>query len=235
MQALIKLDLGNFTAAVRDYAEATGRDLNEAALHGVKSFQRQLLALTPPGQGRKGGEEYQDAALRKEDQRRGEVAIMKDLARVFENKPVKGKRQEQWSDVDAVHLRLFIAANGQKLRLDKAGFYNVDKRKLSRLIELLKSHVGRLVAGWSAGAGTLGIPLPAWVARHSGRNPGTASLEMSPGHFRYEVSNTAVPPGVVEREMEARVPYAAQLAANSLNREIEKILARQSERFNRAA
>ncbi len=232
MSTTVTLDTSGFTLSLQRFVTLTGADAEKAALRYSRVFMRYVIAITPPGDGKQGG---QRAALTKEDEYRARRAIEADLARLFIPVRLKGKRAEQWPDVAGLHSRAFFAGKTPGKAIKKMGPAKyVDERKVKALQRDLFSRVGKLAAHWLAGAlaiATTGIPQ--WVKRHGPRGRHELTQPGAPV-YRFTALNTGVPDKILG-ELDRRMGYAAGYTSRQMNDALAAILARRAEQFNRAA
>lgn len=215
--------------ALQDYVQGVGGDSRVVCKRAGVMLARNYLAITPPGDGLQAG---QRAVLTKEDQRRGQLSILADLARLFTGVRLKGERKEQWPDLAALHRSAFVQGKIPGKPIKKMGPQKfVDQRKLRALQKTLFAKVGRLAAYWSAGFAALGAAgLPAWVRRHGVRGEGR--LEETATLWRFSMGNPAIPAGLMG-DMERRARYAEQYTARALRDNLEAVQAKRAATFNR--
>jgi hypothetical protein len=153
-------------AKINQMSAATGRTVKEETKTVMKGLVKYIMDYTPPGSAQGTGSAAKGA---------GEAAIARDLGKLFRPVTLKGKRKEQWPDPHSLHHKAMIEAAGAKLHAPLVK-YHVDKAKITSLKNILRPHVGLLASGWASGAATLGVPVPAWIARHSGAGRGTGLI-----------------------------------------------------------
>ena len=131
----------------------------EATRQAARGFVRREIAITPPAS---------DGSTGLGARRQGERKIDRELARVFVPVPLKHKRREQYPDVEAIYQQEVYPRKGKRgLSARPLGQrYHVDQQKFNALRESLVGNIGLLASGWNAAAGALGVPVPAWIARH---------------------------------------------------------------------
>lgn len=230
MSLKLTVETAGFQRQFRDYVEGVRVDSKKAALLASKIYARQLVGMTPPGDGAQSG----TATLTKEDQRRGQNAIAGDLATLFIGRRLKNKREEQWPDVAGIHRAAFIHVKGAGRNFGRGTQKKyVDVRKLNALRRSLFANVGRLAANWMRAAGLVGVSVPAWVSRHGGGG-GQGSLKIENDLFRFEAVNPSVPPFLVD-DMVRREIDAQRNTGNALQRSLEAILQKRAAQFNRRA
>jgi hypothetical protein len=178
---------------IEDFAAATNRTVPDITRQAMKGMVRYAIDLTPPaGSGRSG----------KEAQRVGELAITRDLGLMgFAPVTLKGfreikvvyghvlvhpvrvktKENPKFADPEA-HRRARLSSlhSGRATRGGKQAFY-VDRRKFQPMLKRLLAEVGRVASGWVPAARELGVPVPAWIARHGGSDRGTTVEQVSEG------------------------------------------------------
>lgn len=211
------------TTVLEEYARLFRKTFPEVLLQGGRGAVRHIIAITPPASadGVAGGLDSSSAA-----RRRGYAAISRDLNRIFVPVRLKGKRTERHSLPDMVRIHtkhLGYKRPGAKMRR-YGGPYYVDKRKFRQLEITLRSHVGRLAAGWAPAATALGVKLPSWIGRH-GLGRGTYEVQYQGGLMWLEAVNLASAHAPVE-ELRRRVPYAVEYALNDMRRQITHRLER---------
>lgn len=232
MGATLTIDTSGFSQALQKFVTLTGSDAEKSALRAARTFMRNVIAITPPGDGKQASDR---ASLTKQDQYRAQASIRSDLAVLFAGVKLKGKRKEQWPDLAPIHRQAFITGKTPGKRLKRVGNVRfVDRSKLKTLERALFARVGRLAANWLAGAmaiATTGIP--AWVKRHGSRGIGKVTTKGAPV-FRFEAANPAVPDKIAA-ELDRSLGYAARYTAADLDRQLSAILAKRAAEFNRAA
>ncbi len=226
----LRVETIGFQTAFQNYVQGTGRDAEQAALMASRIYMRNIIAITPPGDGAQSSDR---AALTKEDERRGRASVLADLSHLFIGVRLKGKRDEEWPDVAGLHRHAFITGKVPGKRIKRVGNKKyVDQRKLKALQKALFAKIGRLAAHWLRAAEAIGAKgIPAWVRRHGVRGGGSRTPPGAP-RFRLEAINPAVPSAILG-ELERRISYAETYTANNLKRQLEAVLARQAARFRR--
>jgi hypothetical protein len=234
-----------FTVALERYAAASGKDVERAALQAFRGVVRRAMGITPPASSQ--SPRGRGGALTLADRRRGQDSLERDLSAIFKGVPLKGERTERHPDVAGIHRRLFVARKipGRRLRSDLPGRtpYYVDEKKLRALRTSLLPRIGRLAAGWMAGALAVKLPgVPAWVRRHGNRG-GTARLilgisrsigrlQTGLGATVFTVAHNRVPSSIVP-EMQRRLDLAVVYETKALQRQAAAIMAKQNARFGR--
>jgi hypothetical protein len=146
-----------------EMSRATGKTVKEQTRLVMKGMVRDVINFTPPSSQKATGTSAKGA---------GETAIARDMGKLFIPVTLKGKGKEKWPDPHKLHHEAMQAAAGGKVATPTQR-YHVDKAKLTSLRNVLKPHVGLLASGWVTAANSLGVSVPAWVARHSGSGRGT--------------------------------------------------------------
>lgn len=230
MSVALTVDTSGFTLALQKFVTLTGADAEKTALRASRTFMRNVIAITPPGDGKQASDR---AALTKEDQRRAQASVRADMAHLFVPVRLKGKRPEEWPDVAGLHRQAFITGKTPGKRIKRVGPAKyVDQRKYkARLAELL-THIGRLAAHWLAGLAEVGglSAAPAWVKRHGPRGYGKKTPPGAPV-FRFEAANPLVPTPIAA-ELDRRLVYAARYTAAGLDRQLAAILQKRAAEFS---
>lgn len=221
----IRLDTADFRQAVRALASASGKSTADVFLTSARSLVSNrrgsgLVDITPPNsQGTHGNSA----------KKQGEGAISRDLSRVFTGVKLQHKRSEQWPDLESIHARLFAQKRGNSpLQSDRGrGMYYVDQQKLKALYAALILRVGWLASGWNAAASRLGVPVPAWIARHGARGEARVNLQWPV----YEIELTNVAPGGAPIDgLERLIPYAVEYETKAMLRQIPYVVAANAQR-----
>jgi len=229
MSVYVRFQREGFQKSFNEFVIGTRGDAGDAGLLASKIYARQLVGMTPPGDGAQAGK----ATLTKSDQRRGETAITRDLRSLFAAVKIKHKRLEQWPDVAGIHREAFIRVKGSGREFGRHTHRKfVDERKLRALQKSLFRGVGRVAAYWSRAAALVSVAVPAWVSRHSGIGGG--SLIRRPDYFRFEAINPSIPPFLMA-DMIRREGYALSNTGRALEDSLRAILRKRSVNFNRAA
>jgi hypothetical protein len=186
------------------------RELTEQA---AKGFVKEVVDITPPaGKGKRG------SAAKKA----GEASIQYDLARVMV--AVRARTGVTLQDPWAIHQRLRDLRTGRINPRNLKRPYPVDAGALRALENELLKRVGELAAGWNAGAGLLGVKLPAWVTRHGPRRS-AVSVVNSFRQFRITLINAVKYVTSVE-DYDRRIQSAITIQANKMRRQAEFLLKR---------
>jgi hypothetical protein len=232
MSVTIELNTSGFELAFARYVQGTGRDAEQAARMATRIFMRNVVAITPPGDGAQASDR---AALTKADERRGRASILGDLARLFVSVRLRGKRPEEWPDVAGLHRHAFITGKTPGKRIKRVGNPKyVDQAKVKALTRALFAKIGRLAASWLAGAEMAGAKgMPAWVKRHGMRGRGSITPPGEP-KFYFEAINPDVPTAIAA-ELDRRIGYAAFYTGKNLDRQLQAVLTRRAAQFHRAA
>lgn len=207
------------------YAMLTGRTFKDSLIRAARGAVRHVIRITPPFNADGGPDSPTGEA-----KARGARAIERDLETIFAPVRLKRKRKERISGAEMVgiHLRhLKIKRPGKPMRR-YGGPYFVDRRKFSALANKLRSHVGRLAAGWLPAVATIGATAtPGWVSRHTGR--GYAQLELDGASMYFQAVNQPHNlPAALAAELDRRVSYATQYQFNGMQRELNHLLLRDA-------
>lgn len=227
---------------IQAFAAYTGRSIRDVAKQALKSLVRYAIDFTPPSSGRTKGMAAKRA---------GEQAIITDLGKMgFTPVPIKGYRMlthvygrrlespiriktqpnPKFADPEA-HRRARLAAAGRRRgnisRGGRQAFY-VDQRKYRPFRKRLLDQVGRLSSGWVQAARELGVPVPAFIARHAGLGRGTTVRTAVQGsrvtlsvinHFPAGTDSLAA-------DVERRIAVFKTYVANSFARQLKAMYAR---------
>ena len=123
-------------------------------------------------------------------QAQGKLRIARQMHHIFRPVPLKGHREIKV--VFGHHLAHPISVPTKELHPDVRGLYReqtrpgasflgvrlknpnarffVDERKFEALLQSKQAAVGKLASAWCAAASALGIPVPAWIAKHGTSN-----------------------------------------------------------------
>lgn len=210
---------------LQKYAMLTGRTFQDTMIRAAKGLTRHAIRITPPFSADGGPDAPHGSA-----KARGAAAIERDLDIIFSPVRLKGKRKERIKGAEIVEIHRRHLKNkpfGKPMRRF-GGPYFVDRRKLSALATKLRSHVGRLAAGWLPAVTTTGATgTPGWVARHSAR--GWARLDLDGGEMIFEaVNQPKFLPAKLAAEMDRRVDYAAGYQMKGMQRELSHLLMRDA-------
>lgn len=209
------------------FALASHKSLPQVTEQVGRGAVRHVIVITPPATAQ-GGPGSLDSSS--EAKQRGYASINRDLNIVFSPVRIKGKRPGaviSGLQLRAIHLgHLKKKRPGAAMRRDRAQPYYVDRRLLNKLHSLLRSHVGRLAAGWMAAATALDVAVPSWISRH-GTSRGSYRSNFDGDIYSVVAINDASPGAPVE-ELRRRVPYAQRYAYNDLRRQIPYIMRKQA-------
>lgn len=219
-------------ASILRYAAEFKKGLREITRNAARGVTRRVIDITPPAnQGATGADAY----------RAGRTKIASQMSSVLAPVRLKGRRQittvfghrpkrriivptkERWPDVAGIYRNnLHASRNGVGLRLNNHGQkYYVDIRKFQAVLKERQANVGKLAAGWAAGASALDVPLQAWISRH-GTSGGRVKLDVGGERMRITVENLGDGlPGGLRSELGRRIPYAVQYQADAMGRAID--------------
>lgn len=205
------------TAAIDRLGELMRGGIPEATRQAARGFVRRVVAVTPPA-----SEEVTGLAAR----RQGERKIDRELQRVFVPVTLKGKRPEQFPDVYGVYQDQVLPRKGKRGLNGRplSRRFHVDQAKFDALRTSLVAEVGFLAGGWNAAAETLGVPVPAWIARH-GSSKGSCEVQIEENRIRILISNNVGYARDVDG-FERRARAALDYQADAFEREIEFLLER---------
>lgn len=217
MKTEIRFDLRDIKRAIKQlepHGKKSRRELTEQA---AKGFIKEVVDITPPaGKGKRG------SAAKKA----GEASVLYDLARVMIG--VRARGNAPLPDPAEIHQRFRDMRTGRINPRNLKKPYAVDAGALRALRNELLKRVGELAAGWNAGAGKLGVKLPAWVTRHGPRRSAVSVLD-SFRQFRITLIN-AVKYVTSVNDYDGRIQSAITIQANKMRRQAEFLLARALKR-----
>lgn len=212
-----KIDLRRHLQKIRHLPRQADQIMREAVEVDARGFVRDIVAVTPPSQGK----------ANKESQRRGETAVARDVRKVYATpgdlyalikarnparagafwKLVKARdwdganrlaRAENLPEMDSAvldgqngraeeHAR---RSRGGRVRGDVPSAAVTQDRLRARYVKQMQKRVGLLASGFAAAARRLGVRLPAWIARH-GETLGVVRVKEGFGSFYIEIANKA--------------------------------------------
>ena len=155
MNGRLRFDLKPIRRSIKALAPQVKKSRRELAEEAARGFVKEVVAITPPASNGKRGNATKKA---------GEGAIIADLARFMVAAP--RKKGVKLADPAEIHKRLRDHHTSRINPRNLKQSYRVDASALRALKRELLRRVGKLAAGWNAGAQKLGVKLPAWVARH---------------------------------------------------------------------
>jgi hypothetical protein len=202
-------------AKTAEMAAATGRTVKEQSRLTMKAILKYVLTYTPPASQRAQGKAAQAA---------GEVAIVRDMKKIFYPVTLKGVRPEKYPDLKPLHRQAFTGGEF----VPPVGRYHVDKAKVTALKTALQRHVGLLASGWAPAANTLGVAVPAWIQRWSGSGRGgdLQSSEQGKKLFLKATNHIPTTAGVIASQLQRLVESAKRAQVNSMKRQMPYILKR---------
>jgi hypothetical protein len=211
-----KVDDSQLQRKIAEVARASGKTVADEQRVVMKGIVRDVLTYTPPASQRAQGLDAR---------RSGEASIVRDMKKLFIPVTLKGKRTEQWPNPHELHHRAF--ASGQiEAPLVK---YHVDTAKLTSLKNVLRPHVGLLASGWARAAQTLGVSVPAWIARWAGAGRGTDLQVITSGtqivlKVTNRMPNTAA---AIAAQTQRLINFAKKAALGRLVRQLPYLIKRQ--------
>jgi hypothetical protein len=217
MKADLKFDLREIKRAIKQLAPQVKKSRRELTEQAARGFVKEVVTFSPPGGGGRKGTAAKKA---------GELAITNDLARVMI--AARAAKNVILQDPRAIHDRLRDLRTGRINPRNLKKPYPVDAGALRSLRNELLTRVGKLAAGWNAGAEKLGVKLPAWVTRHGPRR-GTVGITASFRLFRITVTN-AVKYVVNVADYDRRIQSAVTIQASKMRRQAEFLLKRALKR-----
>lgn len=204
-------------AKIVQMSQATGKTVKEQTRLVMKGMVRDVVNFTPPSSQTSHGSSAKAA---------GEVAIVRDMKKLFIPVTLKGKRPEKWPDPHALHHEAMIEAGGGKVRTPTVK-YHVDKAKLTSLKNVLRPGVGLMASGWVSAAQTLGASIPAWVARHGGsRGSNLEITETNKKIIMRVVNHFPATASALAEQTQRLIAFAKKAAIGSMTRQLPFILKR---------
>jgi len=214
---------------IQAYAFAADKTFKASFLQAAKGAIKHVISITPPASnsGVPGGLDTGSQA-----KQRGYRAVERDLGRIFTPVKLKNQRKEAItaSQMVSIHRRLLSSKRpGAPLKRDSLQPNYVDRRKFTQYLAGLRSHVGRLAAGWNAAAQAVGLSAPAWISRHGTRG-GTVQIVVEGTSLYVRATNTpnAHAPAWVQPETQRRAGYAVTYALNDMKRQMPYLLAKDA-------
>jgi hypothetical protein len=181
LMATVRIDDSQLQAKIAQWSLLTGRTVEQETRTALKGMVRDAIAYTPPGsQGASG------SAAKKQ----GEGAILRDLSRMgFIPVKIKGKKvynttfwghklshpplniptklNPKFADPEGFRKSRLANKHGRTVTRGGAQAFYVDQKLFNPMRQRLIQEVGRLASGWVNAANQLGVPVPAWISRHS--------------------------------------------------------------------
>ena len=213
MKPDLRFNLGEIKRALKQLQPHVKKSRSELTEQAARGFVKEVVEISPPGGGGRRGNTAKKT---------GEAAIKSDLARVMTG--VRARQNAALQDPREIHRRFRDLRTGRINPRNLRQPYGVDASALRALQRELMARVGKLAGGWNAGAGKLGVKLPAWVARH-GRGRGTLSVVNTFRLFRITIIN-AVKYVTSVSDYERRINSAISIQAGKMRRQAEFLLAR---------
>ena len=211
-EIITDFDYSAVNRSLAEFSRLSPRAADDAVRKAARGFTRRVVDITPPASAGRTG-----LAAR----RQGEKRIDHDLGDIFFPVVLRGKRPEQYPDVEALYNQQMAGRKGRR-RTRQRQLYHVDAGKLEALRQKLYLRVGYLAGGWNAAADLLDVDLPAWIKRH-GTEHGTCHVEITDDGILVTVSNMVEYSGDVDG-YPRRVQYALDYEAAALERETEQLL-----------
>ena len=202
-------------AAITHLGEMMREGIPEATRQAARGFLRREIAITAPAS---------EGTTGLNARRQGERKIDRELGRVFVPVTLKGKRREQYPDVVGLYDEWVLPRKGKRgLSARPLGTrFHVDQVKFDQLRNALAGNVGLLASGWNAAAGVLGVPVPAWIARHGLAN-GACEVLIEENRIAIVLTNAVTYARDVDG-YERRTRAALEYQAQAFEREIEFLL-----------
>ncbi len=242
MPTTVRIDDSQLQRKLAQWAVITGRTTEQETRTVLKGMVRDAINYTPPGSQGSSGSRAKT---------KGEQAIGRDLFRMgFVPVKIKGKKvynttfwghklskpltiptktNPKFADPEGFRkTRLGRKHGGRVTRGGGQAFY-VDQTVLGSMRSRLIKEVGRLASGWVNAANQLGVPVPAWIARHGETfSRGTpVMIERINNKLTMRVTNR-FPDGTeqsgIVSDMIRRIDFLRVLAFNRLQRQIDYAL-----------
>ena len=223
----IELDTTNFQSALKEFRRNSKRAAGVVLREQARGVLRKIIEWTPPG-----GKNATGQGAKK----RGEAKVERDILKLME--PLAAPRVSA-NSLRAAGMFVDVASNESPASIHKAnrsptGRVNrtlrprikIKASDLKRYIASKKKMVGFLASGWKAAAEKLGVPVPAWVARHSAAGVGVVRSSA----VMIEVSATNQVVGAPRLDMERRVQSAMNSQAAAMMRQVEHFAVRDAAR-----
>lgn len=213
-----------FLRAFDTYMRDSKRSRMEAMKTQARGILRTVIAVTPPsGWDASAGEMTSGSEARK----RGEQAVMNDLAKIM--RAYSGKKPDSNSP-SSIHKSFREASTGRVGKsLNKTGKKDQRFKVPTAILRAYKQEkrkmVGFLASGWIPAAKKLGkVRYPAWIGRHSA--PGHCDLSIGPKGIAFRASNEVKFAGHM-KDMQRRVTYAVNVQIKNMTKILKNLEEKQ--------
>lgn len=234
MKPALHFDTSAFSRALAAMRKTSKRDFQTLLREQARGVVRQIIAFTPPAQGK----------ANSEARKLGEKAVAASLARIlktgspdfieFFERLDAGRRGALGYDYSRVLQKGDLASFHQRLR-DQDGRTErggeaalVDKRAYQWFRKQTQARVGKLASGWNKAAERLGYSPPAWIRRH-GTGRGDCDIQLSGEQMRIVISNEVKFAGNV-KDIERSVKKGLANQTRSMERRVADFVAKNARR-----
>ena len=214
MNIRMTFDTSGIKKAIQQLRPLVKKTNGELVQQAAKGFVKTVVGITPPASKGKTGSKAKA---------QGEQAIKGDLAKIMMAVRRKADLDTRSgaASPEELYKRFRDKRTGRINRRALAQPYRVRNSDLLALQRRLLARVGWLAAGWHRAAQKLGVKLPAWVSRHSGK--GSIVVSQSATRFRITVANEVTFIGNV-KELDRRIQAAIDYQGNAMRRQAEYLL-----------
>jgi hypothetical protein len=220
----IDLDTTKFNDAFRRFMASSKRAAGVALKEQAKGVLRKIIDWTPPG-----GKNAQGSAAKK----RGEVKVESDILKLMQpyKRPADanilraaGMMVEEASSQSPASIHKLNRTRTGRVRRKISPRIKIKASDLGRYIASKKKMVGFLASGWKEAATKLGLPVPAWISRHSA--PGVGRIKSDAASIEVVATNKVK--NAPKLDMERRVQNALDSQADSMIRRLENFAIREA-------
>ena len=223
----LELDKTKFDAALKEFRRNGKRAAEVVLREQARGVLRKIIDWTPPG-----GKNATGQGAKK----RGEAKVERDILKLMQphvppKAPVNilraaGMFVEEASNASPAAIHKANRSPTGRVNRKLNPRIKIKASDLKRYIASKKKMVGFLASGWKAAATKLGVPVPAWVSRHSA--PGEGKIKST--SVAIEVVATNKVKGSPALDIERRVQSALDSQAAAMVRRLENFAVREAAR-----
>ncbi len=223
----LELDKTKFDAALKEFRRNGKRAAEVVLREQARGVLRKIIDWTPPG-----GKNATGQGAKK----RGEAKVERDILKLMQpyvppKAPVNilraaGMFVEEASNASPAAIHKANRSPTGRVNRKLNPRIKIKASDLKRYIASKKKMVGFLASGWKAAATKLGVPVPAWVSRHSA--PGEGKIKSNA--VAIEVVATNKVKGSPALDIERRVQSAIDSQAAAMVRRLESFAVREAAR-----
>lgn len=188
------MDVERYNHALSVYMSRGKRRARVVLEQQAKLITKRAINITPPSKTEGKGADMK-AVGSKDAREKGEKSVEASLNKLFKPVKITGTGRKLRAEIDANTANMAALHQAGRNKRGRVGRslgesrYKVAAREFKQYVIATKARVGQLAHGWASAAEKLGIKLPGWISRHSGKASGAIQIIATDTDIKVILSN----------------------------------------------